>query len=857
MFPRYRATVLPLSRRGFLGATGLGVVSALAVGDDVAAQTADDPPEYPVQPFLVTAHGAPYFRPGGSLGWKSTTAMERVRTIRGLHPNLLDFRRLLWVRGSSVPLPPGVQGQREFSLTEGLPGTAGQTPYIRIGDVQFPDRYDYLRNDRDWTFPDGSPVETRRDILAEDIHGEPHGYNVQAEGIGIASVFCPAILDILTAEAAGAFDAGFVAMFYDSVTTPRVQGLDASRWAHAAFREHLGTLPADRLDTLDVSDPGSFDIRQALEGANVLPGSDRHPATEPIYREYTLFHHQGVKSLVEAYHRWIADTYPARADQRQAFLYANHYVGDRLHGSVAASLYTTDPVDTITVEDDRTKPPDYQRAFVYKLFDAAGRGDKPVLFEGEMHDAPGPGDKLRGLDPSRTYPTLMRLQIGEAYAHGVPRKLSLTSWGNIHVDDIATHWIQPDGTVPNTLRSFADFLFVNRRFLAGAESGANIAVVYSMPTNVWETAPQWGRYDERQGDSFRGACRTLTDAHLPYDVRIFGHERLWNDDDQLAGLDRYDAVVLAGHTALADRHAEALEEVLRSGGIVVVSGDPPERDEYYRERDRPLFDRDRAIVLDGNPARRRVTEGRTANVLVEAVRSAATVTISPGASLGVSRLQQRGPERVLVHLVNYDWTEDTDEMNPVSGVSVSIVDVPFEVGAARFVSPQNETELEIEGSDDGISVTVPAVVEWGFIVFARSAADLAPDSDEGTVRATAEELRDRLSEARERLEAPSQNRPLVRAELLVEEVELAVDAGAFDLADDRAEVAQTGMDRLYGETGIAEKATPTKSGSTPSAGTESGATSSGGMPGFTLLSGLVAAVVVAVRAWIDSGASND
>lgn len=467
-----------------------------------------------------------------------------------------------------------------------------------------------------------------------------------------------------------------------------------------------------------------------------------------------------------------------------------------------------------------------------------------------MQDVPRDNETLRGLDPTQTYPTLMRMQLAEAYAQGVPRKLELTGWGNISADKIATNWIQPDGSIPEQLQSFADFLFVNRRFLTDVEPDANVAVVYSMPTNVWESAPQWDRLDEEHANSFRGTCRALTDAHLPYDVCIFGHERLWNDNDQLTELTGYDAVILPGHIALGDRHEKALERVLDGGGSVVVSGAEPNRDEYFRRRSRDVFRRDRVIVLDDDPGRRYVEDGASADGLVQEVRDVATVSISSDRRIGVSRLRQRDVDRVVVHLVNYDWEEASDEVIRASDVEMSVADLPFRADSATYVSPQTTEELEVDSSKSGASVTIPSVAEWGFVVFAESRDDLRPDTTEKTAQHALEQVRERLSEVRNRLDTPSVWRELVRVELFVDEASLAFDSGAYTVAVERATHAEQSLNTLVESANVALTESPdqgTKTAvstehSTSSTETDTDTETETQTPGFTVGTAFTSAV---------------
>jgi hypothetical protein len=695
---------------------------------------------------------------------------------------------LIWIESSDDGLPPGAAQQAKFSSREGVPGTSAQTIYVNADPDEAESQWGRVRTLNNWTYPDGTPVENPTELFAEKLDGSAHGYGVQNNGIGIPSVFAPGTLDLLMMGARKAFEEGFSGMFLDSTTTPRLQGLDFSPWAQAAFRNHLATLSSEQIEELDISDPSSLNVREAFRNRGLSTSDDLHPATDPLYREYLLFQHEGLQALLASYKERIDTAFPNR-ESRTTFLYGNQYVGDSLSNVPAAALHVSEILDFVNIEDNRTLPPDIVREPVYKLMRASAKGDKPVLFEGQMHDQPGSAESLRGLDPTKRYHTLQRLQLAEAYANGVPRKLPLTSWGNIEAENTVTHWVRKDGTIPEELQAFADFLWTNEHLLRPVTPDNDVAVVCSMPTLLWENAPQWDRSPERHLDAFRGVCALLREAQIPYDVVIFGHNRLYDDAPHLERLSDYDSVVLPGVTSIADRQVAALKEATDDGCAVITSMTVPDRDESYRPQTREWLTGDAVTNLSDDPGLVRTRDNRTTGSLVDAITGPAGVTLDEASEIAVNRLRTADPETLQLHLINYAYDRATDSIRSVEDLTLSISDssIEFDPAAATYIAPGVRTEIDVEKTGDAVSIDIPRLDEWGFVVLVPDADTLSPPGDEDTARDRLSMLTDRVERAEERLDVPSENLSFIRASVFLQEAKVALEAEVYHKAVARAD----------------------------------------------------------------------
>lgn len=761
----------------------------LASGSTTLAAAQEESPVpsvVPKDPYLITAHGAPIFRPRSNYGWERQSTENRIRIIRGLHSDFADFRRLIWISGENDGLPPGAAQQAEFSLRENLPGTSGQTIYLNRDQDKVKDNRGDILERQEWKYPDGSAVEEYSGLFAEGFEGDVQGYGVQNDGIAIPSIFAPGTLDILLTDTRKAFNVGFSGMFLDSTTTPRLLGLDFSVWAQAGFQNHLSELSAEELSELGISNPAEFDIRQYIRDAGIGPKSDENPVTDPVFREYLLFNHRGLKAFLSAYKSRLREAFPNRSDD-QLVLYGNQYMGGDLANTPAASIYISEEVDFVNIEDNRTKPPEIVRDFLYKLMWAAGKAKKPVLFEGQIHDQPGQADSLQGLDLNREYRTLRRLQFAEAYANGVPRKIPLTSWGNIHIDKTISHWVQSDGSIPDTLQAFADFLWVNERHLRGVVPANQVAVVYSIPTQVFERIPQWGRETDQHTDAFRGVVKLLRESQIPYDIRIFGHDELYDDSVHLDALSDYNAVVLPGISSIADRQVRALEAVTENGGKIITTSSIPDRDESYESRDWEFFTTDAVTNLD-NPGIERIQNGEGTGELVDAVATQTRISAQPSDALGINLLTQSDPKSLQVHLLNYDYEVESDEIRTKTEIEIELSNPDFSIEAAEFVSPQTTERLDVKRNEASVTVTVPELHEWGFILFVPNESSLSAPGSQDEASERMESVSEQLDDVSDSFRTANPE-VMARVETIQREAAIAFDAEVYDKAVERAAVA--------------------------------------------------------------------
>ncbi|KAB1197937.1 MULTISPECIES: hypothetical protein [Haloferax] len=779
--------------RDSLGTTG--VRRDQTSGDSDEGLRAPIPPA-PDDPFLITQYGDQYFTVPSVNGWVPVSHRERLRTIQRFHPDTVDWDSVMSFDEGDIRTYKSQNAQLAFSLETGLPGTVARNVTINIPNDDAAEKYQAVFDAYDWRFPDGTPVEHPKGLLAEQFDGTPHSIEYTFETNGVPSVFAPGAADILMYVARKKLSAGYSSFWIDGIGPFRVHGLDFSVWARDAFRTHLESLSADHRQELGIDDPASFDIRGHLRDEGLTPTDGSDPFEDPVFREYLLHQHQGIKEFFSTCRERLHELFPERMDAGDIKLTGNHYMGYFGHPQ-AANVYVSDYLDFVHLEHfPRVDPPiDYH----YKLARAIGRFSKPTTAKGTLASQRA---KLDGFDPEEQYPNFKRFQIAESYAMGARMKIPLTSGAAYRDEHTLTNWIRADGTVPERLQSFVDFLWTHERFLDDIDSDTRVAVVWSLPTVLWNHEPQWDvgqQGDSPRLESFVGTTTLLREAQIPYDVLVFGHPRLWDDGDQLERLREYDAVVLPNLDSVTDAQLTALETYLDDGGHVVTSGTPPSRDAMYEPRDdtATVFEHDRATVLSDDPGSVKNQRGKTTGELRDTLESAdvQSVTDVDDQTLSVSRHVQSDPDRVVVHVLNYEYTVETDTFDTKTDVSLSIPKPDFTVEAARYYSPTGSTDLSVTVDRQKVGVTVPELTDWGFVVLVPSADALVNADAEANAREQIATVKNELAttkdEVREFADA------FVSAEVYHDAAETALEANAYGKAFDAAQTASEKLSEAH------------------------------------------------------------
>jgi len=806
-------------------------------------------PEDNRDPFLMVNH-AVHILHDSDMGWENIDEDQVIEEILRLDPGLINELDLTGWHGP--PKDTGIferrhQSVQDFAHVHHLPYTCG-VHWEFNPDMLHSDWYSQLPEDEKWRYLDGSIVEHPSEILAKDIEGEPH---IRAEGHEnlVPSLFAEGTKDRLVRTGQELFKLGVNQFWIDTPVQGLIFDFDFSIWAQSAFEQHLDSLSHDRLDELGIDDPAEFDIVEYLTQHNLAPGDTNQPQSDPVFREYMLFQHRSNNSFVDELFEEIRADLPPEVEDGGTTVFGLGF-GLQYHYLDPASIYKSDAVDVISIETQPTVPPDRPHDVSVKIGRAAGKFEKPVRVWGRMNEPFGTTD---GLDTDEYYETLFQFQMAQVYCHGGRRSIPLTSLPNVSYDESVNSWMRPDGTISENLHQFADFVRAHKRFLEDVTEANRVVIAVSLPTLLWQRLPGWpeGR-TTRHSSAIGEAAITLRREHIPYDVHILDHPQFWEDSAQLERLAEYDCVILPGVECVSDDHVAAVQDALKNGTTVIATGGAPTQNEEYMEREdvaELLESEDAATVIDAEPDISGTGDGAEAlrDALGEVERQ---VVLETDADVSLNVVEQSNPDRVIVHLLNFEYDRETDEMQELEEISLSVKDLPFSPEAASYYTVDGITEMAMNVNGKSVTVTVPHLDMWGFVVFGESADALAapvPETEAKESISDAEELIDQLDDP----EAYPEGR-IARAK--IQNTEPALDYEAYDVAQKLAEDAETfanvvleGDTNGQDDTEDEEDADDTEDEEVPEADDE--------VPGFGV--GAALASIVGVAYLMNRGQSED
>lgn len=732
-------------------------------------------------PFLVTTHGQPPLL--NRLGWESADREAVRRAIFDLGPDVFSVQDQ---GGFSGPPVETINAYRHkklglFSNRYDLPqSTSFQTLLLKADQVNA-EWYQDLPPEQRYQFPDGTPIDDIHELAARNFYD---GRRALGSDV-VPSVFAPGTVDLKSRTGGQMLQLGLNQLFIDGTGIGRITGADFSPWALSTFQTHLEGLSETRLRSLGIEDPAAFDIRAYLTDNGLAPGDTSTPATDPVYREFQRVQHAGNKRFVSDLVSGIRDRTPAVVREAGTTIFGNQA---GLAVPVPFPIYISDVLEEINIEVTPTLPPDNPHDITAKVARAAGRFETPVRIEGKMHRIRAV-DTVQGLDPGEQYPTLMQLQVAQAYAHGAIRGLSLSSWGDVHNEDVVNNWIRGDGTIDEQLQQFADFVRAHRRFLDDGDGGGRTVLAVSLPTLVWERAPQWNQYRPPHARAIRGLAHVLRRAHVPYDVRILDYPPLWDAREQAEQLMDYDTVLLPSVVCVSDRHVEAIEGALAGGSTVIATGGAPTRSEEYQARDdlrRVLSDSEAATILEESPA----PDSSPGTASTQAVRDAISTTtdqidLGTETDVSVNVLAQPEENRVVVHLVNFEYDSETDSVETLEGLDVTVRGLPFDPGVCTWRTIDGRSRLSLSGDRGESSFTVPRLDVWGFAVLGASEEAVASPGSQ----AAAEGAADRAQSAISAADAAGRQERLAQAAVTLSNAKASIRYGAYDQGTTLSEAA--------------------------------------------------------------------
>jgi regulator of replication initiation timing len=337
--------------------------------------------------------------------------------------------------------------------------------------------------------------------------------------------------------------------------------------------------------------------------------------------------------------------------------------------------------------------------------------------------------------PPRDISNLVRLRVAEAYASGC---IMLVPFGTGHPSEgIPTRLVT--GSERPHAAAYYRFISENRDLFKGVKTMTDVALLVSVPTMLWNSVPALGLFSGLPHGGYQkevfGWARALESMGIPYDILLLGMDGILSTDSHTR-LKSYSLIIAPELSHISDIHLQAILDFLRAGGRLIVGPSFGIYDEMHNPRPSTKLSaifshpnvlrteqwlgRDYQLTLDNlTPSQRLFSLMKGA---IETSLTSRMVITNASQNVYISVLFQKWPfEKLIVHLVNYDYRYDSEKdwTIPASNIGITLKIPPtFDPANVTLISPDisGAIPLAFQIGDGFLSFTVPSLKVWDIIV---------------------------------------------------------------------------------------------------------------------------------------------
>ena len=253
-------------------------------------------------------------------------------------------------------------------------------------------------------------------------------------------------------------------------------------------------------------------------------------------------------------------------------------------------------------------------------------------------------------------------------------------------------------TVPQAIKDYTRFMVAHREHYEQCSTENELLLLY--PHSAMLANPK-GHF------KYLALAQALAEAGYQYDVHYCGDDVFTPGEIAEDALGRYAAVLVPEAGALTENQQHVLREYARQGGRVIAysanrlgdcQGLTTISDDRLLDFWRGYQDRDRMRVISP----------------VEQFPQARIITSDP--DIGIVRYVKG--ERVICHVLNYDYHEVDDTIVPKQGVEIALPWRGKKAGGVRWLSLRGEEELPARVEGGRLAFTIPLVDPYGLAVIA-------------------------------------------------------------------------------------------------------------------------------------------
>jgi len=506
------------------------------------------------------------------------------------------------------------------------------------------DRYPKIFKSFKEYFPQGlinSDGETVVDLLEEcqtrDLHNEPiyadwlevanheHHCYVPCKNNPVTIAYFKKLVEML-------IDAGVDGIHFDEVDSQFIaleRGGCFCKDCVKGFREYL---KREGCDFLSPSELNHFDYAKYLRGRGINFQKARDKV--PLIKEYKNFLLENVYKNMEELSTH-ARKY-AKEQGKEILISQNHYDALDIYYPL---VKFADVIGGEKAKLGVRQPQWYKTAVAFAQ-------SKPTLFIEDPYNSIVPkmySNIKKGQDD------LYTLFMLEAFVHGINMSIPYGAWlGNKTRDSF---WPPREAT-----KKIGDFL-AQHEDLFTSPSYSKVCLFYPFP-NLFE-APYLER--KHQKSIYWEIAEFLCKNHINYDVLYLHDAEMVPDNLSTTVLEKYTVCLLPHIRELTENQIATLRHYVRKGGKVIVIG-------TSRLNESKL---NTLISEKGFDVYSRSEKEKLASILKGLLRENLLIEPTPGGNIGI-QLYDIEDNKIAAHILNYDYNEQTGEIDPVPSLKVKI-----------------------------------------------------------------------------------------------------------------------------------------------------------------------------------------
>jgi hypothetical protein len=257
---------------------------------------------------------------------------------------------------------------------------------------------------------------------------------------------------------------------------------------------------------------------------------------------------------------------------------------------------------------------------------------------------------------------------------------------------------------------------------------------------LWRWYPALSIHPYKSQQELAGVADMLQFLNIPYDILIFGHPELYNDTFHLNRLMSYDAIILPAVTHISINQIRVLQNYIKSGGKVILTGGYPVYDEENNPLPKTVAEELRKLLSNNGTnvlhLRERIGEiwygnmlagyremGRFQHILEEFRKSVESFTGPPPVRLknyqGIveTSILRKGGTYV-VHIINYNYNITNDSFRQLRGVRLYLDSRTFGfTQRVTWLTPgDGPTTLSPSLEGNYMVLELPEIHYWGLVV---------------------------------------------------------------------------------------------------------------------------------------------